>query len=447
MRQTYRNKFAVAAAFAAVVGAAAPLSSAFAQAKEQFFPLLVYRTGAYAPNGVPFANGMLDYLKMLNARDGGINGVKITSEECETGYATDRGVECYERLKGKGPTGATLFQPLSTGITFALTDKVPNDKIPLITAGYGRSESADGPTFPWNFILGGSYWVAADILVQHVGDKLGGMDKLKGKKIALVYHDSPYGKEPIALLQERAKLHGFDVQLIPVTHPGVEQKAAWLQIRRDRPDFVFLWGWGVMNSTAIKEAVSTGYPRDKMYGVWWSGAEPDVVPAGDGAKGYNALTFLAPSGRGKVHQDIFKYVHDKGQGSGPKDEVGQVLYNRGMVSAMIGVEGVRTAQARFGKKPLSGLQVRWGLENLNIDAGKIKALGFDGFMQPLSTSCADHMGGNTAQVQTWDGSKWAVAPKVYGADMQILKPLITSTAAKYATEKKISRRDCAKDVM
>ena len=447
MRQTYRNKFAVAAAFAAVVGAAAPLSSAFAQAKEQFFPLLVYRTGAYAPNGVPFANGMLDYLKMLNARDGGINGVKITSEECETGYATDRGVECYERLKGKGPTGATLFQPLSTGITFALTDKVPNDKIPLITAGYGRSESADGPTFPWNFILGGSYWVAADILVQHVGDKLGGMDKLKGKKIALVYHDSPYGKEPIALLQERAKLHGFDVQLIPVTHPGVEQKAAWLQIRRDRPDFVFLWGWGVMNSTAIKEAVSTGYPRDKMYGVWWSGAEPDVVPAGDGAKGYNALTFLAPSGRGKVHQDIFKYVHDKGQGSGPKDEVGQVLYNRGMVSAMIGVEGVRTAQARFGKKPLSGLQVRWGLENLNIDAGKIKALGFDGFMQPLSTSCADHMGGNTAQVQTWDGKKWTVAPKVYQADMQILKPLITSTAAKYATEKKISRRDCAKDVM
>lgn len=447
MRKTNPNKLAVAAAFAAAVAAAAPVSPAFAQDKEQFFPMLVYRTGAYAPNGVPFANGMHDYFKLLNARDGGINGVKITVEECETGYATDRGVECYERLKGKGPTGATVFQPLSTGITFALTDKVPNDKIPLITAGYGRSESADGQTFPWNFILGGSYWVASDILVQHVGEKLGGIDKLKGKKIALVYHDSPYGKEPIALLQERGKLHGFDVQLVPVTHPGVEQKAAWLQIRRDRPDFVFLWGWGVMNSTSIKEAVSTGYPRDKMYGVWWSGAEPDVVPAGDGAKGYNALTFLAPAGRGKVHQDIMKFVHDKGQGTGPKDEVGQVLYNRGMVSGMMAVEAVRTAQGRFGKKPLTGLQVRWGLENLNIDAAKIKALGFEGFMQPLSTSCADHMGGTTAQIHSWDGGKWVVAPKVYEADMQILKPLIASTAAKYATEKKISRRDCAKDVM
>ena len=98
---------------------------------EQFFPALVYRSGAYAPNGIPFANGYADYLSLVNERDGGINGVKITSEECETGYATDRGVECYERLKGKGPTGAALFVPLSTGITYALMEKAPADKIPL----------------------------------------------------------------------------------------------------------------------------------------------------------------------------------------------------------------------------------------------------------------------------------------------------------------------------
>jgi branched-chain amino acid transport system substrate-binding protein len=175
-------------------------SAAYAQAKEQFFPLLVYRTGAYAPNGVPFANGFQDYLKLINTRDGGVNGIRLTWEECETGYATDRGVECYERLKGKGPTGATLVHPLSTGITFALTDKAPGDKIPIVSAGYGRADSADGTVFKWNFPLLGTYWSAADILVQYVGKKEGGLDKLKGKKIALVYHDSPYGKEPIPLL-------------------------------------------------------------------------------------------------------------------------------------------------------------------------------------------------------------------------------------------------------
>jgi branched-chain amino acid transport system substrate-binding protein len=420
-------------------------SVAYTQAKEQFFPLLVYRTGPYAPNGVPFANGFQDYLKLINARDGGVSGVKLTWEECETGYATDRGVECYERLKGKGPTGATLVHPLSTGITFALTDKVPGDKIPLVTAGYGRSESADGTVFKWNFPLMGTYWSAADMLVQHVGKREGGLDRLKGKKIALVYHDSPYGKEPIPLLTERSKMHGFELITLPVTHPGVEQKATWLQIRQQRPDYVFLWGWGVMNSTAIKEAVATGYPREKMYGVWWSGAEPDVRPAGDGAKGYNALALQHSAGRGPVHEQILKFVHDKGQGTGPKEEVGEVLYNRGVLSAMVSVEAVRRAQTRYGQKSLTGEQVRWGLENLAIDNATIKKLGFDGIMQPLQTTCKDHEGARRARIHTWDGAKWVVGKDWYEADEQIIKPMVTNAAKRYAGEKKIEIRDCAKD--
>ena len=435
-------KIALLTAAAAAIGSTAAMAQ---QAKEQFFPVLSYRTGAYAPNGIPFANGYVDYLKLVNARDGGIDGVKITYEECETGYATDKGVECYERLKGKGPTGATLFQPLSTGITFALTDKSFNDHIPIITAGYGRADSVDGTVFGWNFPLGGTYWDAADMLVQHVGKKEGGLDKLKGKKIALVYHDSPYGKEPIALLELRAKMHGFELLLLPVTSPGVEQKATWLQIRQQRPDYVFLWGWGVMNSTALKEAVATGYPREKMYGVWWSGAEPDVAPVGEAAKGYNALVFLAPAGQGQIHKDIIKYVYDKGQGTGKKEEIGEVLYNRGLVSAMMGVEGVRRAHIKYGKKPLTGEQVRWGMENLAIDKAAIKKMGLEGFMLPVSTSCVNHSGESTATIETWNGSKWTVGSDHYAADQQIIKPMIRASAEKYATEKKIIKRDCAKE--
>ena len=419
--------------------------TAFAQAKEQFFPMLVYRTGAYAPNGVPFANGMADYYKLVNAK-GGINGVKIVMEECETGYATDRGVECYERLKGKNG-GATLFQPLSTGITFALTEKAPGDKIPLITGGYGRSESADGGVFKWNFPLTGTYWMAADVLIQHIAKKEGGLDKLKGKKIALVYHDSPYGKEPIPLLQERAAMHGYSLQLLPVTHPGVEQKATWLQVRQNRPDYVLLWGWGVMNSTALKEAVATGYPRDKMYGVWWSGAEPDVKDVADGAKGYHAIALQhGAEPNSKVVKDILALVHAKGQGTGPKDEVGQVLYMRGLIAGMLAVEGVKRAQDRYGKgKVMTGDQTRWGLENLALDQKKLDALGFAGVMRPISTSCVDHMGANWARIQTWDGKNWNFSSDWYQADDSILKPMVKNAADKYAAEKKLQRRtpaDC-----
>ena len=44
-------------AVAVVAASASSVTSAIAQAKEQFFPLLSYRTGPYAPNGVPLANG------------------------------------------------------------------------------------------------------------------------------------------------------------------------------------------------------------------------------------------------------------------------------------------------------------------------------------------------------------------------------------------------------
>jgi len=248
---------------------------------------------------------------------GGINGVKLSFEECETGYDTARSVECYERLKGK--RRASFVQPLSTGATFAITEKAPADKIPVVTVGYGRSESADGTVFKWNFPIAGTYWVAADAIMQAIAKKEGGFDKLKGKKIALVYHDSPFGKEPIPLLQERAAMHGFDLQLLPVTAPGVEQKATWLQVRQNRPDYVVLWGWGVMNSTAIKEAQATGYPREKMYGVWWAGAEPDVKDVAEGAKGYNARDHAARR-RAAVQAGQGRPDHGARQGPGHRSE-------------------------------------------------------------------------------------------------------------------------------
>jgi branched-chain amino acid transport system substrate-binding protein len=200
-----------------------------------------------------------------------------------------------------------------------------------------------------------------------------------------------------------------------------------------------------MNSTALKEAVATGYPREKMYGVWWAAAEPDVKDVGDAAKGYNGLALQHGAGMSKVHQDVIKHLHDKGQGTGPKEEVGTVLYTRGLMSAMLAVEGVKRAQENYGKKPLTGEQVRWGLENLALDQKKLDALGFAGVMRPISTSCADHMGASWARVHTWDGAKWTFTSDWYQADEQILKPMVKAAADKYAAEKKIARRtpaDC-----
>ena len=441
-----RSKTLIAGALTALALTTAGMQTqALAQAKVQFFPSLTGRTGPVAPNATPFANGYWDYMKLVNAR-GGINGVMTLVEECETAYATDRGVECYERLKGKHG-GATVFQPLSTGITFALTEKIPNDKIPMITSGYGRSDSADGMVFKWNFPLIGHYWVAGDTVIQHIANKEGGMAKLKGKKIAVGYHDSPFGRELLPILQERAKRHGFTLQLLPIPAPGVEQKAIWLQVRQQRPDWVILQTWGIMTPTAIREAVAVGYPMDKVIGTWWSGAEPDLRDVGAAARGYSAVMMQHGSEKNsEVVKEILSRIHDKGQGTGPRAEVGDVLYMRGVVGAMLAVEGVFRAQERYGKgQVMTGEQARWGYENLNISRARLGQLGFTGVLSPIQTSCADHMGSAWARVHTWDGTKFNWSSDWLQGDEAIMRPMVTASADGYAKEKKIARRpeaDC-----
>ena len=227
--------------------------------------------------------------------------------------------------------------------------------------------------------------------------------------------------------------------------PGTEQKSQWLQIRQMRPDYVLLWGWGVMNSASVTEAGNVNFPRDKMLGVWWSGAEPDVLPAGDKAAGYKALMLQHPAGKFDVHKDIEKFVVSQGKSLAKSDETGSVLYNRGLINSMLGIEAIRTAQAKFGNKPLTGEQVRWGFENLNLTAARIKQLGFEGMIVPIKVTCADHEGARLSRVHQWDGKQWKVISEYYTGDDEILMPLVKDVSAKYAAEKKITPRDCSKE--
>ena len=447
MRNNFRNAAAglLTSAFAAALAAVS--GGAFAQANEQFVPMNGYWVGPYAAGGSGYFGGMIDYLAMLNARDGGINGVKVTWEKCETEYNNARGVECYERTKKKGPTGAAVVHPLSTGITYSLIDRATADKIPLISMGYGRTDAADGRVFPYVFPLITTYWSQANAMIKYIASKEGGDAKMKGKRIALVYHDSAFGKEPHSVLEAMGKKLGYELSLIPVAHPGNEQGAQWLQVRQFKPDWVILWGWGVMNPTAIKAAAKVGFPRNKMIGVWWSGAEEDTIPAGDAAKGYLAAGFNVAGTNYPVIQEIQKNVYAKGKGGEMEDKsrIGSIYYNRGVVSGILTAEAIRAAQKRYGNKPLTGEQVRWGIENLNIDDAKLKELGATGFMQALKVSCADHEGGGAVKFQQWDGKKWNVVSDWIAADRNFIRPMIEESAAKYAKEKGITPRDCSKE--
>ncbi len=399
------------------------------------FPSLSYRTGPYAANGIPFADGYEDYFTLLNERDGGIGGVAVKVIECETGYNTEKGVECYEATKGEG---ALVYQPLSTGITYQLIPKATADGIPVHSMGYGRTSAKNGAVFSNIFNYPANYWDGASHAVNHILDENGG--DISGKKIALVYHNSAYGKEPIRTLSELSGKHGFELMEVAVDHPGQEQKSQWLQIRQQRPDYVLMWGWGVMNQVAIQEAANIRFPMDKFIGIWWSGSENDVLPAGDGANGYKALTFHNLGKDYPLFDDLQQYVVDAGKAAGAGDQIGTALYNRGMYAAMLAAEAAKTAQAIHGTADITPAMMRDGMEALEITEAKMSELGLPGFGPEFTVSCENHGGNGLGAVAQWDAAagEWNLITGYEASDQDVIGALVDEDSAAFAAENSIT---------
>ncbi len=398
------------------------------------FPSLSYRTGPYAAGGIPFADGYADYFTLLNERDGGIGGEPLQVPECETAYNTEKGVECYESLKG---SGGLVYQPLSTGITYQLIPKVTVDNIPMLTSGLGRTSAKNGNVFSHIFNFPANYWDGASVAIKHILEEEGG--DLSGKKVSLIYHNSAYGKEPIRTLQELSKKHGFELTEVPVDHPGQEQKSQWLQIRRDKPDYVIMYGWGVMNQVAVQEAVNIRFPMDKFIGIWWSGSENDVLSAGAGANGYKALTFHNVGSDYPLYDDLQQYVFDAGMAAGAGDQAGTVVYNRGLYAAMLVAEAAKTAQEIHGTAQITPAQMRDGMEALAITEEKMAALGLPGFGPEFAVSCENHGGNGFVAVTQWDAStkEWSLITDFMQSDQDVIQPLIDEDSNSYASENNI----------
>ena len=418
-------------AAAILLGAGTLVTAPAAFAEDSIYvPLFTYRTGPFSGSGIPVANGMHDYLEMLNQRDGGIGGVKLVIEECETGYDTKKGIECYESVKGKSPV---IVNPWSTGITLPLIPKASVDKIPILSMAYGLSASAVGDTFPWVFNPPNTYWDGLSMILRYVADKEGGLAKLKGKTIGYLYLDAGFGKEPIPMFQAFAQDLGFTLKMYPVAFGDLQnQSSQWLNVRRDKPDYMIMYGWGAMNGTAVKEAARINYPMDKFISIWWP-SEEDVRGAGDAAKGFKILNWHATGADFPAIQDIMTKIVDTGKSQvASKDKVGEVLYDRGVYNSMLIAEAIANAQKLTGKKVVTGEDVRRGLETINLTPERLKQLGFEGFTGPLQITCTDHNGHRPTFMQEWDGQKWV---KVSG-DLPFMSdkvmPLLDAAAKDYA---------------
>jgi branched-chain amino acid transport system substrate-binding protein len=426
---------------AAVLGGLAGVTAAVA-AGAQFLPVLSAREGAQRAVQIPAANGSIAYLTLLNERDGGIHGVPLVWEECENVYDVARGIECYERLKTKGPTGAAAMPMNSTPLTSALTARATHDKIPLIILGSGRAEASDGRVFPYVFNPPINPWSQNTAKIRFLGQRAGGMEKLKGLKIVHVYYDNDWGRETLPILDRQAAHYGFTVQHLAVPPPGLDQKATWLRVKVAQPDWVLLRSQGVMTPTALKAAAQIGFPRDKMVGPFSTCGEQEIVAAGEAAIGFICGTWYGTGAHFPLIQEMRTYVYARGKGPGPESEVGTTHWIRGVLRAVLVTEAIRTAMRHFGHQPMTGAQVQWGLDHLSLTPAYLKELGAEGLFPPLTLSCRDHEGGGGVKFQQWDGTQWRVISDWIMPDQALVRPLVEASAAKYAQEKGITPRDC-----
>ncbi|MEE9611371.1 MAG: ABC transporter substrate-binding protein, partial [Desulfatiglandales bacterium] len=346
-------------------------------------------------------------------------------------------VECYERVKSKKPIS---INPFRTGVAYARMERATRDHIPLITMGYGRADAADGTVFPYVFPLITSYWSQNSAKIRYIAQREGGIDKLKGLKIANLHLDHPYGRETRFILEIMAKKFGFTVQHFPVPWPGIDQKSIWLTIRRFKPDWVINRNWGVSCTVPLKEAARVGFPRNRILGVWWCGSEEDALPAGAAAKGYLSTNFHGIGKDFPVMQEIIDKVYGSMKGNLSFTRVGTVFHTRGVIMGIVMVEAILTAQKKFGARVITGEEMQWGLEHLNITEERLKELGAVGLIMPFKTSWKDHEGGGNVRIQQWDGQKWVSISGWIKPFKDLVWAEVKKSAAKYAKEKGITPR-------
>ena len=170
---------------------------------EQFIPVLSYRVGPVRRRRVRLLrrrDRLLDarqHDRRHQRRQAHVGGVRDRVQRVARASSATSGSK-------KKNGGASTVEPLSTGIAYGLFDRVAQDKIPMTTFGYGLASSADGRVYDWVFPLGTTYWDQMAAMIAYLGQKERRLDKLKGKKIAFLYHDSAYGKEPIPVLDALA---------------------------------------------------------------------------------------------------------------------------------------------------------------------------------------------------------------------------------------------------
>jgi branched-chain amino acid transport system substrate-binding protein len=410
MRSTLTRAFASAALMLASLGAHA--------ADPVKFGLCYDITKIYVAAVPQLAQAVKDYADLLNSR-GGLEGHPIEVTLIDHGNEPQRGLDCYERLKREG---VMVFDFFSTPVSRAALPRIMQDGNVLLQPLVGRGDAVDGEVFKNVFPLAPTYWGQAANIISYFKKQSKG--DLAGKKVAFLYLDTPFGREPIPVFEALKRLERFEFQTFPFPVPGNDQSAAFAQIRRFQPDLIMLWSFSPLNPITFREMQRNGIPMDKMVTVNWIN-EIDINNFGAAAaKGLKRSTVVVGGAEHPLVKDILSQLYDKGKGNGDRKMVGDSYYNTGLAVYSSAFEGVRLAIKTQGW-PLTLDKIRQGMYGIkNFDA--------KGFMAPITVTPKDHGGGGKTRIEMWDGSLWVPQTDWFADYTGLVNTLVKANSADFA---------------
>jgi branched-chain amino acid transport system substrate-binding protein len=313
-------------------------------------------TGVFAFAGVGINDAMADYVKIVNDA-GGIKGRKLRYVPEDTGYKVDVSVAAFKKITSQNKVH--LYYGDSTAFSKTINPELERVGDILMTGASFATELNNPQKYPGQFLVGPDYTEMFGILLRHIAKEK------PGAKVAFVYSDSEFGRDPIDSSEALAKTLGLSVPVKIMTAPGsVDVSTEVIKLRRAAPDYTIFHGYIL---APIPQFITQGKQMGmstKWMGTFWTMDSSTVMKMGEVGDGFMGVM-------------PYRYYYDTSAKAPMLDKIRQLhptyqstAYLQGFVAAMFLVEAAkRTLDAG---KALNGKNLKAALNSIkNFDTGGI----------------------------------------------------------------------------
>ncbi len=344
----------------AVLAAAASFGMALAPAAQAQEDIVIGgsipMSGVFAFAGIGVHAGIQDYLKIVNDA-GGIKGRKFKYVFEDTAYKPDVSVAAFKKITGGNKVN--LYYGDSTAFQRTINPELERMGSIMMAGASLATEINDSKKYPSQFIAGPDYSEQIGILLRHIAKEK------PAAKVAIVYSDSEFGRDPVDEFRAAAKKLGLTVAVEIQTAPGsVDVSTEVIKLRRSDPDYTIFHGYVLAPIPEFVTQMKKSGAKSHFMGTFWTMDSSTVMKLGESGEGFMGVM-------------PYRYYYDTSAKSPMLDKIRQMrpeyqstAYMQGFLTTMLFVESAkRTLEAG---KPLDAKNLKAALNSIkNFDTGGV----------------------------------------------------------------------------